>query len=683
MTDDATPYSSLAIALIDDALVPIDLRTIASEEQAAVMQLLTEEPAAKERERLGMEADPTDLATFIETMSDPELDGQFLGALIRPASHRLADLVAARLSMRRIARSMQTSGAEVQEFGPEHDTKELDRFRLVFLDYNLDPTKDGGDIALDVATRLQKSSPTGGAATRQVVLMSSDPSVRKIRTEFRKQAGVAGTSFSFVAKPDLDRTWKVKAHVQALVRAEPLSAALSSYLTGVKMAVREAADALDETIDDLDLGDFAYIQRNALKEDGHPLGDYISGLLSTHVTKLVFEGDLRGPQLGVDQLDWGVGALSQTEPSTKIASLYHDSLFSARQGPIVSHPLAEPGSEYDGIPMIQLGDVFFDQAHENAVVVLSAACDLAFAPRPGRAPDATRSVLLMRGTPVLVHDTETEKSDWQTDGIVHDESVYRIDWHFRSYTTVPLGALKDYLERQGFKTADRERLRPLHALKLQQAFGSHLTRVGPPVMAPNARRMEAAIIIFTDGHFRETALADGDVVASFHDGATTVRLTTSVVGQLQDAAGELVAELNSALTSIEAEETTSPKAAMQREKRLVGARASIESLLHQIEDDEIWVKLADDHALPKFGALNGLGGPVRIQNGGPLVTPNKSSIILFVGELGAKAKLRAAERSEDAIVSPTVKAKLTAGDTQSLAQSEEIVSNPWRSGKGR
>ena len=214
--------------------------------------------------------------------------------------------------------------------------------------------------------------------------MSSVENVRSFRRTFRRSTEIQGSAFSFVAKDDLDKPWKIRAHLQMFARTLPHSQVVGEYISSAKSSVRNAGDRLIEVLDDLDLGDFAYIQKLSLQADGHPLGDYLSWLFSAHLAARAFEYELREQQANVDKVEFDEVFISPVEPSTIVATLYHDALFARNVGRLGPHPRAVEGGELQDVPMVGLGDVFLDSGRTKAVVILSADCDLAFAPKAER-----------------------------------------------------------------------------------------------------------------------------------------------------------------------------------------------------------------------------------------------------------------------------------------------------------
>ncbi|MBV1686361.1 hypothetical protein KRR38_01405 [Novosphingobium sp. G106] len=467
-----------AIAMIDDDLQPLTFKRVPEDQRAAVMELLKDADVLEDLAARGMnsEAVAADPDAAIDALTDPALELGLAYAKMRDVSETTQVLIERRRTMRQIASSIRSGGGcEVIELGPDDSLTDIARFDLVFIDYYLDEKSADGSRAEAIAGQVRDRK----EGSQQIVLMSTKEGVRAIRAEFRKIARIEAASFAFVSKMDLDEDWKVKAHLEMLARGMQHSGALGEYIDAVKKGAKAAAKALAATVDDLDIGDFAYIQRIALHADGHPLGDYLSWLLSSQLTAMAFETDLRTQQAAVDRMEFADGPLSPTEPSVAVAALYHNALFARNLGPLGGHPRAEVGSEFADVPFVQLGDVFLNEDRSRSVVVLSPDCDLAFSTH-GRPPERDLGVILLFGDPNAVTEPAAKDTDSSTEGLLHGAEVYRIDWRFNTFRTVRLGELTNFLVEEGFDLTNRDRLRPIYSLKLQQELSSHLTRVGPP-----------------------------------------------------------------------------------------------------------------------------------------------------------------------------------------------------------
>lgn len=616
----------VAIAMIDDGLRPMCMELVPEGERNAILAVLSDpealvDLAMREMDSNSVAARPDEA---IEALTDPAIANGMAYAKLSDVSVATATMIDRRRMMRQIAAAVRSEGGcEVVELGPEADLADIARFDVVFIDYYLDDKEADGTIAERIAGEVQQRRDAG--RRQQIVLMSSRAGVRAIRTEFRRTASIEAASFAFVDKADLDEAWKVKAHLDMLARGMQHSGALGEYISAVKRKAREAAESLSTSIDDLDIGDFAYIQRIALHADGHPLGDYLSWLLSSHLTALAFEGGLREQQAAVDRMEFEDGPLSPAEPSTGLAALYHDALFARNLGALSGHPRAVAGSEIADVPFVQLGDVFLTPDMAQAVVVLSPDCDLAFSTDPTRKPDRDLGVILLFGDPNSVASDADKETNTTTEGMLDGAEVYRIDWRFNSFRTVRLADLSTFLTRGGFDVSRRDRLRPIYSLKLQQELGNHLVRVGPPVMPPIASHAKGKIRYSLGEKVVNIDLDTSEIVISRFKKKAMVRFTPALVGKLKLASSELLDHMEAKLAAM-------PTEGEEAKKALKPATAKVDSLRGQIEGSQVWSSLIGDQPLVALGESRKLKGSVYLAHGAGWAFPAQPAIVLVVGE---------------------------------------------------
>jgi hypothetical protein len=616
----------VAIAMIDDGLRPMRVELFPENERDAVLKVLADAEVLEDLAIRGMDAgavaaQPDDA---IEILTDPAVDNGMAYAKISDVSAGAIAIIDRRRMMRQIAAAVRIEGGcEVVELGPEADLADIARFDVVFIDYFLDDKEMDGTIAERIAGEVQDRR--DATRRQQIVLMSSRAGVRAIRTEFRKTASIEAASFAFVDKADLDEAWKVKAHLEMLARGMQHSGALGDYISAVKTKAKEAAESLARRIDDLDIGDFAYIQRIALHADGHPLGDYLSWLLSSHLTALAFEGALREQQAAVDSMEFEDGPLSPAEPSTELAALYHDALFARNLGALGGHPRAGEGSDIADVPFVQLGDVFLTPDKAHAVVVLSPDCDLAFSTDPTRKPDRNLGVILMFGDPNSVASDADKDTSTTTEGMLDGAEVYRIDWRFNSFRTVRLAELAGFLKEEGFDLSKRDRLRPIYSLKLQHELGNHLMRVGPPVMPPIASHLRSKIRYSLGEKVVNVDLDTTEVVVSRFKKKSMVRFTPSLVAKLKRASADLLEHLTAQLAAM-------PTEGDEAQKALKAMAAKVDGLRGQLEGSQVWSSLIGDQPLMAPGESKKLKGSVHLAHGAGWAFPQQPAVVLVVGD---------------------------------------------------
>lgn len=602
-------WSTLKVAMIDDAMHPPRLDRLNAKEAADIDSLLTTDAeVVAELTSHGCAADATaDRRLLLIAVNDLPF---VTLAKITAVSSEAQRMIEEHRTFLKLKTTLEEEVGELSIIDPYETIPDLSDCHLVLLDYYLDGSMNGGDRAVAVANtiRAQENRPED----QQIVLMSSIETVRDLRVQFRTDTDLTGSAFAFIGKRDLNEKWKVKAHLGMLERARPYAPAFSRYREKLEEALTQAKRGLLSLVDDLDIGDYAFLQGRALMKDGHPLGDYMFWLLSSQFTALAFEQEpMRERQRELDALEFDGEPVAPTEPSTVVANMLHSALMSRDVGPLGPHPRAAADKNYGQFPLVQLGDVFLDKGRTKAIVVMSADCDLAFSPLKDREPDAETPVMLVPGAPTKLKDATDEPSH-RTDGILHREEVYRIAWDFSKYRSIGLGELEKWLKDRSFDTTNRDRLRPLFALKLQQEFGSHLLRVGPPLLPPMTSAAKGRIVVCDPEKSEYKAFSPKELMLTRFKETTTLRVTPNIAGELKAACEDLLYRLQGQLSQMK------DKARQNHEKK-------IESLETQIVNDNFWIELLRGVDLnakgseKKSGFLAFILGPDLPDGGSPRV----------------------------------------------------------------
>ncbi|MBY5701215.1 hypothetical protein HFO38_00515 [Rhizobium leguminosarum] len=609
------PWSSLKVAIIDDAMHPPRLDRFEEKESRSVAELLmTDVEVTAELETHGCPNDATaDRRLLLIASTDvPLLTLAKIGAVSSEALRMIEE----HRTFLRLKTALEEEVGKLEIVDPYKAIPDLTSCQLILLDYYLEGSAKGGDTAISVANTIREQA--NRPDDQQIVLMSSIETVRDLRIQFRGQTNLTGSAFAFIGKPDLNEKWKVKAHLGMLERARPYAPAFSKYRDQLEVALAQAKVGLLSLVDDLDIGDYAFLQGRALMKDGHPLGDYMFWLLSSQFTALAFEQEgMRARQRELDALEFDGEPVAATEPSLVVANMLHSALVSREVGPLGPHPRAAGNDKYGSFPLVQLGDVFLDKARSKAVVVMSADCDLAFSPLKDREPDAETPVMLVPGLPIKLRDATDEPSH-RTDGIVHKDEVYRIAWDFSKYRSVGLGELQGWLTEKGFDTSNRDRLRPLFALKLQQEFGSHLLRVGPPLMPPMTTSATGRVIVHEPERHNFKSFGPKELMLTRFKETTTLRVTPNIASALKEACEELHSRLNDQLPNL-------------KDKAKEALEKKIESLSGQIANDKFWIELLRGIDLNAKGSEK-RSGPLGFVLGADLPDGGNPRVIIQIEE---------------------------------------------------
>ena len=604
------PSAIESIAIVDDDLAPLTADHLVDDDSQPLSLTSVLDPDGRlDLERRGFAADALTSAPdqAIDSLSDPSQPLGEAYACIAEASTRLAQMIPARRNVRALVEDIRSiCNANVAEFVPQDATGDFADYQLILLDCFLDRGSDDTELAEEIARRAARAPDF--AVHRQLILMSSLEKARALRRDFRREAGVAGTAFLFVAKSELDEPWKIRAHLNMLEWTRPQSALLADYIDTVKESLSAAASELSGQLDELDLSDFAHLQNLALLDDGHPLGEYLSWLFSSHLRSLAFERNLRHKENQVDALTFEGALVAPARPSHLITSFHHSAVFARNLGPLRPHPRSRPGEGSD-IPLARLGDVFLDDGPSRAIVILSADCDLSFAPDRPRSTPRSDSVLLVPGEPQLLRTPATRADAPATEGVEHEVDVFRIDWLFHRYKTVPIRDLTEHLTSNGFRVESYERLTPLYALQLQQEFANKVFRVGSPATPPVTLRLKASVVqwspvpqssAYQDDVF--CSFTDDEVSAYYFDRSLRLRITPHIAGRLRDALRDLLPTLCEHLDGL----------ADQAHTNFEHKVRAIERLL---DDHQKWAGLLGDQTLRGEGSRQRLCTSVYLSVG--------------------------------------------------------------------
>ena len=613
-------WNGYRLAVIDDAIHPPSLERVPETERAAVSELLMAgEETQVELAAMGV---PSSASADERLLALARAPGPTVTtALLADHSSEAVRMLEEHGSYLRLIALLEEKVGSVQQCDPFQALPDLSACDLVLLDYYLEGSSGTGDLAEDVAQRVKAQQ--GRPHDQQIVLMSSLEAVRKFRTQFREKSGIEGAAFTFVAKKDLDERWKVEAHLGMLARARPYAPALVSYRETLDSSLEKARTDLLALIDDLDIGDYAYLQSQALMKDGHPLGEYVLWLISSQMVSQAFENaDMRSRQRELDRLEFVGEPFAPTEPSPVVATFFQSALLAKNVGRLDRHPRAREDGEYAKIPLVQLGDVFFDAGRTRAAVVLSADCDLAFSPVEERAPDADTPVVLVMGETVRLKDGDGSDGP-HTAGMIHQGEIYRINWNFSKYRSVRLIELATWLQDQGYSTANRDRLRPLYGLKLQQQFGAHLMRVGPPLTPPMTTKASGRIFVCRPDRSEPEELEHGEVMLSRFGGLTRVRITPKLASAMKTGCEQLVGELEG------------QAGAMPEGKQQNNLRTKIESHQRTVDSDEFWIALLNGVDLSGPGTVKQVGSSCGFVLGADWADGGKLRVVLEIQETAA------------------------------------------------
>ncbi len=364
-----------------------------------------------------------------------------------------------------------------------------DHFDVVFLDYRL-----GGDNKTQAVAHARKTaeqivaihmtadesgSVASTASASFLMLMSADSVEEKKQEEFRSETGLHRSLFEFANKSDLSDGPKIAFRMKRLKGTLGTRQSVHVLASSLGRASRQMAESFDKAMKTLGIEDIAYLQRIALKKDGHPLGDYLVWLFSELAGQIVSTSDVVDvPREALNRVSFDDLIPLRYEPTVEVAEMYR----AAISEPIKKGWCFHPHDPERTIPHLHFGDVWIHENKRDVLMVLNAACDLAFAPGQKRKADSELSILLLPGTLIPIHSQHVEGlEEPKIELFEYDEKGFRITWRYKRVISVKH---KDIL--RDFESTYRPiaRLRGIYAIEIQQAFASHATRIGTPNTPP-------------------------------------------------------------------------------------------------------------------------------------------------------------------------------------------------------
>jgi hypothetical protein len=387
-------------------------------------------------------------------------------------------------------------GTTVLTSGRDDWEEKLDDVSIVFLDWRLGPESEGSDPiqqAMQVASKIHGGQ---SSARPMIVLISSERNVKEKARQFSQESGLISGLFDAMPKEWLSDQANVDLQMTILCAHLEKGHVVQNFVDAVSNRTKDAADTFVSKIRNLTLSDYANLQHFALREDGHPLGDYLIQLLAGVWIDTLFRGELREPLRALDKADFE-SLPSLVEPSEVLNDLYNAAVFDTHISNFERHPhAAEPQIGQAKRLALSLGDIVVEQENRMAskvYMVINPQCDLAESPRDKRRIDDCLSVLLVPGElrPVGAPECSQSNETAKTPCYIVDGAKFRIHWYGKKQVAIPYIEFPEWLDK---KPRERKaRMRTTFALSVQAAVRSQLTRIGLPVAPPMYAPIEAEV----------------------------------------------------------------------------------------------------------------------------------------------------------------------------------------------
>jgi hypothetical protein len=425
-----------------------------------------------------------------------------------------------------------------------------DEFDLAFIDYRFGPS--GQATSVQRAVRWAKHLYNKGRTF--IILMSAEMDARGRQEYFREESNLTRGLFEFLDKEEIEDSGKFCNRLNSFCAGLRTRHEIHGFATAAKAAADEALSKLMHSIQALGLEDYAYLEQISLREDGHPLGDYMLWLFGEYFAhNLAVNDSLQAARRSVNGIKYDRFLPLQRPPSVILAKMYSAAITEPVYEGWGPHPrvvqaeeveaaegtepsgsdaaggeLAGPPSEgalgadtqaagvpagggLDGgsaapnpenagatevqpsaasMPLYQLGDLLIATKEKSVYLVLNAGCDLQFSPGE-RDCDVEQSILLIPGRFEPFYERGSETNVKRTELFELGDESYRIIWQHTRAVAVPYQKVLPEYKPKGYER--NWRLKLPYALEVQQHFAAQLTRIGVPTPTPVFRELPVEV----------------------------------------------------------------------------------------------------------------------------------------------------------------------------------------------
>ena len=522
---------------------------------------------------------------------------------------------------------------DVQPYGTSADIPK-EKFDIAFIDYRFGPSKQAASV--DRAVRWATDLYSNGGAF--IILMSSETEARVRQEKFREDSKLTRGLFEFVDKKEITDAGKICNRLNSFCAGLKTRHAIHQFASAAEVAVDEAIAALKESIHSLGLEDYAYLEQISLREDGHPLGDYMLWLFGEYFGhRLAIDGSLQPARRELNSLKYEQLLPLQRPPSVMLASMYSAAITEpvhegwgahpreskeaeetqvedvipiesaeilAPLDPPESNEPAEPTEPVEesagiatsekpipsqndeqalpaaaGMPLYQLGDLLVANKDKPVFLILNAGCDLQFSPGM-RDCDPLQTILLLPGRLEPLHERGDEKNVKRTELFELGGDRFRIVWQHTRSVAIPYHKVQAEYQTQGYNR--NFRLKLPYALEVQQHFAAQLTRVGVPTPTPVFRERPVNLYGTAEGGDAKLlrTIQNGAIVFHHRDRDQFV-LTVDCVHEILDGIDKFSSSVEDELRVDQTAPPPTPdetKKVVRRKKYLAELHASREAL---------------------------------------------------------------------------------------------------------
>lgn len=498
-------------------------------------------------------------------------------------------------TLNRLTQHLKEVGIEAVSLGSDVDLP-AEPINLVFLDYHLGPGTGAVELSTSKARKIYETAP-GEGNKPFIVLMSSQPDVAK--DVFREASGLLAGLFGYVTKSDLLDKENLFFHLGTWAFDMPKRHEIQHFVEALGKAAAEASIDFTRRIKALGLEDYANIQHLSLRPDGHPFGDYMLWLYKSLFAHLLHAA----PQVIVQQkqLDkWTIDTFTPSEhgPSLSLAEIYRCAITEPGVDVVGPHPRAEAS---DPNPLLRLGDLFFKEQSSDVLIVINAACDLAYAPGTQREFPGDLAILLVQGR-LQPFEEQIAAGATRTELFEFHGKAYRIVWDETKLIAKKYSEVSQWLTDG--KYARKARLALPYALQIQQAFATNLMRIGMPTTPPYFQ--PAGVEVYCGDQTGKPVLLESipmGAVVYMHGGKSEFFLTVDCMKKVVSKLPAAIGHCQGHQAGLTAESAALDPSQTEPKKVITGRISGLKSKLEKLEKlkslSQVWVPLVRKlHALP-------------------------------------------------------------------------------------
>jgi hypothetical protein len=437
----------------------------------------------------------------------------------------------------------------------------------------------------------------------------SSKATADVQRRFCEDAGLLRGLLTFAPKKELEIFELLKLHLATWAVHLPQRHRIQEFVESLESSLEKAKEIFTKRIRGLAVEDYANIQWLSLQDDGQPLGDYMLWLFKSMLSHCLHDDPMvLSCQIALDSMAVESFLPNHSPPSSDLAELYRCASMVPGVGPAGPHPQS---GDHIGDIHLSLGDLFFRENSNDVLIVLNAACDLAYSPNSVNRPFPTnRFVLFNRGQLQPIQESQPEAS-LRIQPFKHKDrdAVFRINWFHSKALWIRYGECSSWLSNEGYTR--KARMAFPYALELQKSFADHITRVGMPIPPPVSSWCSIAICCASDdGKWKELAEVSHGVHLIRKRTKEEAYEETFVVTKA--AVLEMVKQVKSVRDGLHLQKakfqnelhqgTVSAKQQKKLRGTVVGLDSKIEKLSTLESSSEIWLKAMEDSCLlPSVG----------------------------------------------------------------------------------